>query len=116
MKVFWTEREKSLIVRRAIEVQRERPDLAGLPLLRQAMSVLPASRRRKLIAVTQAPWFEERIKDEIAKRQAESQLDYNQATVLLLKGILAELQALNAKFGSPIPNRGSSSRRQGNRD
>lgn len=112
-KVVWTEKEKSLIVCRAIEVQRERPDLAGLPLLRQAMGVLPATRRRKLIAVTQAPWFEVHLKEEILKRRTENLNDHNKEVVAILRGILGELQALNAKFGSPVPTLRTVSRRQG---
>lgn len=52
----------------AIDAQRMRPELSGLPLLRVAMKVLPPDRRRKLIAITQAIWFEKGCEEESHRR------------------------------------------------
>ena len=70
-RVVWTDLEKDALIRTSVDVQAENPDLAGLPLIRVAMSVLPGYRRRKLIAVTQAPWFEPGIARETKRRTAE---------------------------------------------
>lgn len=74
-RVIWTDAEKAAVVRRAVDTQRDHPDLAGLPLLRVAMNVLPPTRRRKLIAVTQAPFFEPAVVAEIKRRTAEERLE-----------------------------------------
>jgi hypothetical protein len=136
-RVAWTDDEKAKIVGRAVQVQAEHPDLAGLPLLRASMSIFPASRWRKLIAVTQAAWFEPGVAAEVKMRtneerargsvaplikaqvaeqaaQAASWMNIHRAwqneehadhveTVFLLKSILGELQAINAKLGQPVP-------------
>lgn len=71
-RVFWTDAEKRLIVERAADLRKERPDLSGLPLVRAAMRVLPAGRRRKLIAQSQVSWFEGALADEIRMREIEA--------------------------------------------
>lgn len=70
-RVVWTAREKDDLIRRAVDIQSEHPDLAGLPLLRAAMHVLPETRRRHLLAVTQAPWFEPGVTAEVRRRTME---------------------------------------------
>jgi hypothetical protein len=57
-KIIWTSAEKYAVVDRAIEIQADHPELAGLPLLRAGMDALKPDRRRKLIALSQAEWFE----------------------------------------------------------
>ncbi|WP_143206400.1 hypothetical protein [Singulisphaera sp. GP187] len=117
--MFWTSREKEKIVSRAVDIQSDRPDLAGLPLLRAAMTAIPAERRRKLIAVTQAPWFEEGVAREIRSRKSRSraeagadvktrltQIEYRQdAAINLLSEMLRELRSLNEKFTGDCSSR-----------
>lgn len=80
-KVFWSEAEKSAIAERAADLRDNRPDLAGLPLLRAAMNVLPAHRRRKLIAMSQASWFEGAVAAEIRRRDLESKVEVELAPI-----------------------------------
>jgi hypothetical protein len=53
---------------RAVEILEALPDMGGMRLLRAAMMALPPARRRKLVAVTQAPWFERAVAVEIERR------------------------------------------------
>ncbi len=69
-RIVWTASERATIGGVAAETQRERPELSGLPLLRVAMKSLPINRRRKLVAVTQAPWFEMGLSEESRRRTA----------------------------------------------
>lgn len=69
-KVFWSAAERMAIVSSAADIQAESPELAGLPLIRQAMMKLAADRRRKLDTMNQVPWFEKALRDEIRRRQA----------------------------------------------
>lgn len=57
-RTVWTSREKHDLVMRASSIQRTRPDLAGLSLLKAAMKSMPEARRRRIISLTQVPWFE----------------------------------------------------------
>lgn len=70
-RVFWTIEERRLIISAAVATQRNRPDLSGLPLLREAMRSLPADRKRQIISLSQVPWFEEGIQTEVLKRRSE---------------------------------------------
>lgn len=70
-RVVWTAGERSRLIREAADMQAEYPDLAGLPLLRAAMGALAPTRRRRLLAVTQAPWFEKGVAEEIKRRTSE---------------------------------------------
>jgi hypothetical protein len=76
-KVFWSNSEKTKMISKAIDIQREKPELAGLPLLRAAMLTLPQSRRRRLVALSQVPWFEDAIKSEIKQRLTDDK-DWSQ--------------------------------------
>jgi hypothetical protein len=67
-KVVWTDAEKSVIVKRAFEIQRDDPGLAGLSLLKATIKTLPPNRRRRLIALSQAEWFEPRLAAETRLR------------------------------------------------
>ena len=131
------EAEKADLIDRAVDLQKERPDLSGLPLLREAMLVLPADRRRKLLTLNRADWFEPGVRLEVKRRHEAATAPIRIAIheedpyVPFLKGtvkaaeewrselsdqlaqqsesliavttlILRELQALNAKFGSPV--------------
>jgi hypothetical protein len=69
-KVVWTEPERVLIVSRAVDLQATEPKLSGLNLLRTATEVLPVDRRRRLIALSQTPWFLPAVREEIARRSA----------------------------------------------
>lgn len=118
-KVFWTEAEKKKVVQRAREIQANHPDLAGLPLLRAAITALPPARRRKLIAVSQAAWFEDGLKAEVRMAELEVKMrdphlildqarnkmieDHYEMYAKLLKDILEELRTLNRKLGNPVP-------------
>lgn len=112
-RVTWTDYEKTKIIDRAAETLSSRPDLAGLPLLRAAMTVLPVTRRRKLIAVTQAPWFEPGLAKEIKMRRTSSDtefkmsaLQFHQSAVAMLALIhrdLADIKA--AMLRSPKGNK-----------
>lgn len=67
-RIVWTDEEKVKIIRRAASNQQRRPDLSGLPLLRESLLAIGQDRRRKLIAMSQAPWFDEALATEIARR------------------------------------------------
>src|SRR4051794_6872895 len=71
-KVVWTDDEKDRIVKRAVDLKRDRPGLAGLALLRASLEVLPAHRRRQFIAISQAPWFPKQVAAELKRRDLES--------------------------------------------
>lgn len=112
-RVIWTDAEKARLVARAVETQHDHPDLAGLPLLRSAMSALPASRRRSLDAVTQAPWFEAAVSAEIRRRTNEDRAAADLAPLIRIQTetlllMLDELRHLNRKFGSPVPTKSPS--------
>lgn len=64
-RVFWSNREKEAIIKKATQIQRERPDLSGLPLLRSAIQSLPEGRRRKILSLNQVPWFDEGIRGQV---------------------------------------------------
>lgn len=81
-KVFWSDIEKAMIVKRAVDLREERPGLAGLPLLRASLDVLPAHRRRDLIALSQALWFTRMVGDETKRREMEAKLQDNTVSVL----------------------------------
>lgn len=81
-KVFWTDAEKEAITEEAVKLREERPDLASLPLLRSAMQVLPANRRRSVLAISQAAWFEPSLKAEIEKRRSSSVIPIAETMVL----------------------------------
>lgn len=81
-RVVWTEGERVRLIARAVETQAAHPDLAGLPLLRASMAVLPVSRRRKLVAVTQAPFFEAGVAAEIRRRTSEAKAEDGLAPIL----------------------------------
>jgi hypothetical protein len=70
----------------------KRPDMVGLPLLREAMMALPPTRRRKVIALTQAAWFDNGLKGEI-KRVADEKR--------LTEPLLQMAQARNQHLESP---------------
>jgi hypothetical protein len=81
-RVIWTDAEKARLIDKAVEIQAEHPNLSGLPLLRASIKTLPPSRRRKLIAVTQAPWFEPGVIAEIRRRTTEASADASLAPLL----------------------------------
>lgn len=113
-KVFWTDAEKAAIIAAAVAVQAERPDLSGLPLLRAAMEVLPPERRRKLIALSQADWFEPGLKAEHERRRVRPEQGETAHTVRLvrhdddpyaplLREIASELRAISATLSQMAP-------------
>ena len=67
-KVFWSSVEKALVISKALDTQGERPELSGLPLLREAMRSLPLARRRKIVTLVQVEWFELGINEENRRR------------------------------------------------
>ena len=110
-RVIWTDREKAEMVSAVAELRTERADLSGLPLLREAMTSLPINRRRKLIAVTQAPWFERDLELERRRLEAKRLPTVNAVQVVtheadpyapLLRAILAELRAMSGKLDALI--------------
>lgn len=80
-KVFWSDAEKAKIVSRAVELRPTRPDLAGLSLLRAAMAALPANRRRKVVALSQVPWFEEWVAAEVRTAELQGRVDEELAPI-----------------------------------
>jgi len=76
MKVFWSDPEKALVAKEAIDIQRSKPELSGLPLLRAAMRTLPMSRRRKITAMSQVKWFEDWVASENRRRSIQSEEDH----------------------------------------
>jgi len=91
-RVFWTDREKSDLIHRAESIQRMRPDLAGLPLLRAAIRSMPTNRRRNLVSLTQVPWFEERLQSR-AKAVAEAKEGASEQTLDELLVVARAIQA-----------------------
>lgn len=109
-KVFWSEAEKAAMIAEGVAVQAARPDLAGLPLLRAAMMVLPPQRRRKLIALSQAGWFEPGLKAEYERRRLLAapgavRIVAHDADPYapLLREIAAELRAIRFTLGRGTP-------------
>jgi hypothetical protein len=102
-KVFWTEAEKKLIASAALEIQQERPNLAGLSLLRQAIRKLPKIRQRKLISLSQAEWFEPALEIEARLRKAEEPIE-NEKVQMLKEGVQTyrtlneEVASFNARY------------------
>ncbi len=70
-RVVWSETEKRTLIATAVQIQRVRPDLSGLPLLRHAIGRLPRDRQRKVIALSHAPWFEPGVIAEASRLAAE---------------------------------------------
>ena len=73
-RVIWTDNEKAAIISDAADLQANHPNLAGLRLLRAAIAAMPHARRRKLVAVTQAAWFEPMFAEELRRRAALQQI------------------------------------------
>lgn len=70
-RVIWNDSERAVLLKRAVEVRAQHPDIAGLDLLRSSMSALPSDRRRSLRAVTQVPWFEVGVIAELRRAETE---------------------------------------------
>jgi hypothetical protein len=70
-RIVWSETEKQTLISTAVQIQRVRPDLSGLPLLRQAIGRLPRDRQRKVIALSHVPWFEPGVIAEAARLAAQ---------------------------------------------
>jgi hypothetical protein len=92
-RVYWTEPERRQIVDRAADVQRIRPDLAGLPLLRVAIQSLPLDRRRDIVALSQASWFEEAIVAESKRREARIKEQKSDPAIPIMRQTAEEIQA-----------------------
>jgi len=127
-RVSWSSEEKSKIIEHALTLRQARPDLAGLPLLRSAINVLPLNRRRKVISVSQVAWFEPWLADAVRCVELEKKLhevagrmaivhheddpavtilkSTNEATVKavdMLGLVHHELRKLNDNLGTPAP-------------
>lgn len=74
-RITWTSAEKSKVIAQAVETQQKRPELAGLPLIRVAMQVLPVDRRRHLNAIAQVPWFDPALAEAVQRRTVGEKLD-----------------------------------------
>jgi hypothetical protein len=89
-KIIWSDAERAAIAARAVDIVAEQPKLTGLPLLRAALQVLPIERRRRLIALSQTPWFLPKVREEIARRgctdQESEMTDLIRETLLTQKG------------------------------
>lgn len=92
-RVSWTGREKITLIDRAHAIQGERPDLAGLSLLRAAIRTLPTDRRRRVVSLAQAPWFELGLHNraEAMKAAKTGGLEYE---VIEIKKILIEIRGM----------------------
>ena len=74
-KIVWSDAERAAIASRAVDLVSENPKLTGLHALRAALDILPVARRRRLIALSQAPWFLPMLRAEIARRAQDSRPD-----------------------------------------
>ncbi len=93
--IHWTQPERDTIVQRAADLRAEDPSLAGLPLLRKALHVLPVDRRRGNIrSLAQVPWFEEGLKAVITERNktAKAEMKRQRAAKSALP-VLKEIKA-----------------------
>jgi hypothetical protein len=68
-KVFWSEAERLALVLRAIELRDTKLYESPLHIFREAMSALPASRRRPIRTLAEVPWFEPLFNEVIHARQ-----------------------------------------------
>ena len=94
-KITWTDAEKTQIAETAARLQREDPSLAGLALLRAALRAMPPERRRKVIAISQASWFDPAVRRERDRQDAREAAQAAIAPVLQeQKSLLASLNAL----------------------
>jgi hypothetical protein len=105
-KVFWTESEKRSIASMALNIQRDRPDLSGLRLLKHTIKQLPKNRQRTVISLSQAEWFEPTLELEIRIRNAEEvtndphiQIQENTASAVeATKTLNGEVASFNARY------------------
>jgi hypothetical protein len=81
-KVFWSNAERSTIVRLAVDLMYATPSLTGLPLLRAGIEALPVDRQRKVIALSQAPWFVGMVQDELRRRELEGRVGSDAAEAI----------------------------------
>lgn len=98
-RVAWSEEEKHRIVRNAVDIQRQRPELSGLSLIRAAIAMLPPHRRRKLISLSQVAWFDPYVETESRLREVEgvtaSQIEREaRVTADVIREVTAAIQAL----------------------
>ena len=82
-KVHWTPEERTIIVGKAADLICEDSGLGHLDLLRAGIDLLPADRRRKVIAMSQVPWFPKLVREEMARRATQDKLFYNTANHVL---------------------------------
>lgn len=98
-RIVWTDAEKAMIIDEALNVQRSRADLAGLPLLKAAIKSLPEGRRRRVIPLPQTPWFElalQRRADVMTQAQ-KGGIERHLAEITAMLGRIVELLSeLNA--------------------
>jgi hypothetical protein len=86
-KVFWTDDEKRQLCCAALDIQKERPDLAGLALLRQAIRTLPEDRWRKLTTLAREKWFEAGMEIEAKLRAAQADSAVTTEIEVLKEGV-----------------------------
>lgn len=80
--VFWTHEEKRRLCGVALDIHEERPDLAGLSLLRAAVKTLPLDRQRRIVTLSQAEWFEAGMAAEAKLRAADQKQGHPTLPVL----------------------------------
>jgi hypothetical protein len=97
-KVFWSDREKNQLAKLAAIIQAERPDLAGLALLRAAIKKLPLGRQRRVVSLTQVAWFEPALDLAVKARKAEAAEDHPH--VPLLKEVVKTYKTLNEEVAA----------------
>ena len=114
-KVFWSNAERSTIVRLAVDLMCATPTLTGLPLLRAGIEALPIDRQRKVIALSQAPWFVGMVQDEMRRRELEADVILGAGAVRPARRIIrssgwgrARLPSRSSSTFSPQGNPGAS--------
>jgi hypothetical protein len=98
-KVFWNAAERAKLVSAAADIRADKPGLAGLPLIRQAMLTLPVDRRRDLSTLNRVAWFDEALRAEVRRRDQGTEahptavkvVHSDEVLVSLLTAILDEL-------------------------
>ena len=81
-KVFWSNAERIYHRPPGSRFDVGNPELNRLPLLRAGIDALPIERQRKVIALSQAPWFVGMVQDEIRRRELEGRVGSDAATAV----------------------------------
>ena len=70
LRIVWTETERRALANKAAALQADDPSMAGLPLLREAMKILPSDRRRRVQSMLQIPWWDRELASAVQSKVA----------------------------------------------